>query len=327
MRHSPSSNSFAERENGEEDSPPSTSVELAPLTLGLFPRDRPVSGVQSVVQAQRQAGFDVVVDGQLGWDQGLASPVHAADGVTAGTSVSTIPGAATASQPRIVGPVQAGNVLAPPLRDASSRSDSVAVVVPGPYSLSTIVEDQYYGDDREVLAAMADLVAAELSEVPAHEQVIVHEPRLATDPPKDAFTAIPDAVDTAVAPTDSEVVLVPYGGVPTDRIHAHILDAAIDVLGYDFNADHDRAIELITEYGSTDAIAICALDVDTPGVPSVSTLRNRTTWVRDVLPDVVSFDSAYLAPNGGFMHCSLDRLDTILTTLVAVTDPENSVAN
>lgn len=289
-------------------------MEVTAHTIGLFPRSA-FDDVADVTQSQRAAGIQVVVDGQLGWEYGLASPVLAAGGVTAGDPVTTIQGASTAPRPIVKGPVTADTTTSSPFQFGASHGDSSAVIVPGPYTAAAMVEDRYYDTESELLAAMAHLLATELESGTDPDTVIVHEPRLATDPPTTGQAAIPDALDTVVDATDATVALIPYGGVLTDRVHAHVLDADIDVLGYDFIADHDQALELIAEYGTTDGIAICGLDVTTRGVPTTLTLEERIDWVSDRIPEVMRIESAALVPNHGLTNCSRDRVGPILQAL------------
>ncbi|MFB6104441.1 MAG: 5-methyltetrahydropteroyltriglutamate--homocysteine methyltransferase [Halobacteriaceae archaeon] len=290
-------------------------------SLGLFPRDsEAVTTIPDAVAIQRRAGLDAVVDGQLQWTGGLAHPLAAATGVTPGEPVHSIPGAETAPRPVIHGPLDAATVLATEVRALSTQTDRPVMVVPGPYTLATIADDRHYGDTADRLEAVAALLAAEIAATPPVETVLVHEPHLATTPPSGEVAGrVPTALDTALAPTDARSIVVPYGAVLTDRVHAHVLDADIDVLGYDLLADHTRVTDLIAEYGTTDAVALCVLDPRQP-VPSADTLTQRVRWVRDRVPEVVPIEEAVLCPTRGLNGVDADRLASVLSRLGRVAD-------
>jgi len=292
-------------------------VQCSALSLGFFPRPPDETApVESVVAAQRRAGIESVVDGQRGWTGGLAHPLLSATGVTPGAPRPGLPGTAGGPTPIVEAPLEAGPVLGTELAVLADLATAPVMVLPGPYTLATVADDRYYDDPAALLAAVAALLAAEVAAAPPMDTIVVHEPRLATRPPaEDLVARVPTALETVLAATAARSVVVPYGGVLTDRVHAHVLDADIDVLGYDLLADHDAAVDLVAEYGSTDAVALCVLDPTSR--TSTSTVADRVDWFRATVPDVVAFDAAILCPDRGLREVAPTRVETVLTALAA----------
>ncbi|PSP96748.1 5-methyltetrahydropteroyltriglutamate--homocysteine methyltransferase [Halobacteriales archaeon QS_5_70_17] len=222
----------------------------------------------------------------------------------------------TAGLDRIVeGQYRWDDMLAHPL--AVHDAVETRGIVPGPYSLADLATDEHYGDG--LLDAVADFLAGEIEAFPDHETLYVLEPSLVENAPGDgADERASEAVDRIAGATDAEVVVQPFYGALDEKVHAHLLDADVDAIGYDFVTDHEANLYNINEYGTTDSVALGLVDGQNTEVESPETIRERVAWVRENVP-AAEFDTVYVAPNAELFYLPTSRFEAKLDALAEAT--------
>ncbi|MCG1003591.1 MULTISPECIES: 5-methyltetrahydropteroyltriglutamate--homocysteine methyltransferase [Halobacterium] len=275
---------------------------------------------EELVALQRDAGLNRVVEGQARWDDMLAHPLTVHENVETGGIVRYYDNNNFYRDPIVQGELTFSGDLAADLEAASELTDDLQAVVPGPYSLSELATDDYYGDDEQFLAAVADFLAGEVEAFPDVETVFVLEPSLVTDPPEEGEDErASDAIDTVAQAADADVVAHTYWGALEEKVHAHLLDAGVDAIGYDFVTSHEDNLYNVTEYGTKDSVALGVVDGQNTLVESPETIRERVDWFRDSVPDAIEFDDAYVTANTGLFYLPVNRFEQKLQALADAT--------
>ncbi|WP_232685876.1 5-methyltetrahydropteroyltriglutamate--homocysteine methyltransferase [Halobacterium zhouii] len=275
---------------------------------------------EEYVTLQTEAGLDRVVEGQARWDDMLAHPLTVHDNVETGGIVRYYDNNNFYRDPIVEGELTFSGDLAADLDAASDLTDGLQAVVPGPYTLSELATDEHYGNDSDFQAAVAEFLAGEVEAFPdAVETVFVLEPSLVTDPPDDgADERASDAIDEVASATDADVVAHTYWGALDEKVHAHLLDADVDAVGYDLVSNHDDNAYNVAEYGTKDDVALGVVDGQNTLVESPDTIRERVEWFDDRVPG--GFDAAYLTPNTGLFYLPVNRFEEKLAALGAATE-------
>ncbi|WP_158056662.1 5-methyltetrahydropteroyltriglutamate--homocysteine methyltransferase [Halorussus halophilus] len=256
---------------------------------------------KEVIERQQDATLDRVVEGQLRWDDMLAHPLAVHDNVETRGIVRYYDNNNFYRDPVVTDELTFDGDIANELEAASgfASADELQAVVPGPYSLADLATDEYYGDEDDFLAAVADFLAGEVEAFPEVETLFVLEPSLVENVPGDgederASDAI-DAVTTA-APADTDVVVQTYWGALTEKVHAHLLDADFDALGYDFVSNHEENLYNINEYGTKGSIAAGVVDGQNTLVEDPGAIAERADWLEENTP-AADFETIYLTTN------------------------------
>ncbi len=198
--------------------------------------------------------------------------------------------------------------------------------LPGPYSLADLATDEFYGDDREFLSAVASFLAGEVESFPAHETLFLLDPSLVASPPDDDLAAaVPEAVDTVAGATDADVVVHTYFGALDEKTYAHLLDADIDAVGLDLvDADREGTVYNAVEYGITDDVALGVADGQNTLVESPETLRERASWFTEQVP-ATDFERVYLSTNTEPFYLPVNKHRAKLDAVGAAADLEREV--
>jgi len=251
-----------------------------------------------VVDAQTDAGLDRVVEGQLRWDDMLAHPLAVHDNVETRGIVRYYDNNNFYREPVVQDDLTFDGDVAAELDAAAEQvDDGLQAVLPGPYSLADLATDEHYGDETEFLHAVADFLAGEADAFPDVETLFLLEPSLVENAPSEGLDAeVPEAVTAVADAVDCEVVVHPYWGALDEKVYAHLLDADVDAVGFDFVADHEANLYNLQEYGATDDIALGLLDGQNTLVEEPEAINERVDWVFDNLP-VAEFDTTYVTTN------------------------------
>jgi 5-methyltetrahydropteroyltriglutamate--homocysteine methyltransferase len=270
---------------------------------------------ERVIADQHDANIDLIVEGQLRWDDMLAHPLTMAEGVDPGGIVRYYDNNNFYRDPVITGALGSSGDVARDLEVAREVTSNLQAVLPGPWTLTDLATDHYYGDDGALVAAIADLLADEVRAFPEHDRLVLPSPSLVTNPPENEHgNAVREAIDTVATASDAEVLVVPFYGVPDEATYAHLLDADVGI-GYDLVSDHHGAVELVGEYGTTETVLLGVVDGQHSGVEDVETVRERAAWFRDQIPDVNEPEEALLAPNTELFYLPVERYRAKLATL------------
>ena len=274
---------------------------------------------EELVAVQQDAGLDRVVEGQARWDDMLAHPLTVHDNVAPGGIVRYYDNNNFYRDPVVEGELTFSGDLAADLETAAELTDDLQAVVPGPYSLADLATDEHYGDDADFQAAVADFLAGEVEAFPdAVETVFLLEPSLVENAPGDgADERASEAVDTVAGATDADVVAHPYWGALDEKVHAHLLDADVDAIGYDLVANHDDNVYNVAEYGTKDSVALGVVDGQNTLVESPDTIRERVDWFEGQVPN--DFADVYVTANTGLFYLPVNRFEEKLRALGAAT--------
>ena len=267
-----------------------------------------------VVDRQREAGLDRIVEGQLRWDDMLAHPLCVHDNVETRGIVRYYDNNNFYREPVVRGDLTADGDIAAEL-DATPDADQA--VLPGPYSLSELATDEHYGDSAAFLDAVTEFLAAEVDSLPPVETLFLLEPSLVTDAPEDGEDERASrAIDAVASSTDADVVVHTYWGSIPEKPYAHLMDADIDAIGFDFVSDHEGSVYNIQEYGTKDEIALGVVDGQNTLVEEPTEIAERIEWVREQVP-AEAFDRIYATSNTELFYLPTNRAEAKLDALAA----------
>ncbi|WP_299333710.1 5-methyltetrahydropteroyltriglutamate--homocysteine methyltransferase [Haloplanus sp.] len=278
-----------------------------PEVLDVYERAR-----TDAVDTQGNAGLDRTVEGQPRWDDMLAHPLTVHENVETGGIIRYYDNNNFYRDPQVQGELTPSGDVAAELSavDATDRQ----AVLPGPYSLFDLATDEFYDDDAEFLDAVTDFLAGEIAEFPTHETLFLLEPSLVENAPDDDDNEhASEAIDRVAAATDADVVVHTYWGSIPERTYAHLMDADVDAIGFDFVADADESLYNINEYGTKDAVAMGLVDGQNTLVESPETIRDRVEWVDENTH--TEFDRAYLTSNTELFYLPVNRFEAKLKSL------------
>jgi len=267
-----------------------------------------------VLEAQETAGLDRVSEGQLRWDDMLAHPLVVHENVDTRGIVRYYDNNNFYREPVVAGELTYDGDVAAEL-DAAPGADQA--VLPGPYSLSELATDEHYGDDAAFLDAVAEFLAGEADGFPGVETLFVLEPSLVTDPPADGEDARASAaIDRVAGAVDADVVVHTYWGAIPEKPYAHLMDADVDAIGFDFVADHEENVYNIQEYGTKGSIALGVVDGKNTLVETPAEIAERVEWVRENVP-AQEFETVYATANTELFYLPVNKFEAKLESLAA----------
>jgi len=261
-----------------------------------------------VIDDQQEAGLDLITEGQLRWDDMLAHPLTVHDNVSAEGIVRYYDNNNFYREPVVEGELAFSGDVAGELEKAATQTDSLQAVLPGPYTLAELATDEFYGDEANFLGAVAEFLEGETEAFPEHETLFLLEPSLVTDAPGDGMDErASEAIDRVASATNADVVVQTYWGSLTEKVHAHLLDADIDAVGYDLVTDHEQNLENIAEYGTKDDVSLGIVDGQTTLVESAETVAERVEWFCAETPDPITFDNVYMTTNTELFYLPVSK--------------------
>ncbi|UIO98573.1 5-methyltetrahydropteroyltriglutamate--homocysteine methyltransferase [Halobaculum sp. CBA1158] len=271
------------------------------------------------VADQREAGVDRIVEGQGRWDDMLAHPLTVHDNVETGGIVRYYDNNNFYRDPRVVGELTASGDVAEELTaaaDLAGDDDALQAVLPGPYTLADLASDEHYGDAAEFLDAVGDFLADEVEAFPAHETLFLLEPSYVTNAPDDDLNELAsETIDRVAGATDADVVVHTYWEAFEETAYAHLMDAGVDAVGFDFvAADREANLECINELGTADDIALGLVDGQNTLVEDPETVAERVDWVRDQIP-AQEFETTYVTTNTEPFYLPVNKHQAKLSVL------------
>jgi len=276
-----------------------------------------------LVERQQTAGLDRIVEGQPRWDDMIAHPLAVADAVETRGIVRYYDNNNFYREPVVTDDLAATGDVAADLDAAADHVDSgLQAVLPGPYSLADLATDEHYGDEQAFLGAIAEFLAAEIAEFPDVETLFLLEPSLVENPPGDgADQRASEAIDHVAAATDADVVAHTYWGALEEKVYAHLMDADVDAVGFDFVNDHENNLYNINEYGTKSDVALGLVDGQNTLVEDPETIEERIEWVDEQTPSA-DFETVYATVNTETFYLPVNRFEEKLDALAAVTATE-----
>lgn len=275
-----------------------------------------------LVSCQREAGLDRIVEGQARWDDFLAHPLTVHGNVETRGIVRYYNNNNFYREPVVTGELHPEGDVAAELADVADVDGGLQGVLPGPYSLSDLATDEYYGDDDEFLAAVAEFLASEVEAFPEVETLFLLEPSLVESPfENDRGEAVSAAIDAVASAADADVVVFPYWGALEEHVYAHVLDADFDALGFDLISNHDENVYNAQEYGTTDDVALGVVDGKNTRLESPETVRERVEWFEEHTP-AESYGTVYVSANVELCYLPQSRFEEKLEVLGTATRRE-----
>jgi len=277
---------------------------------------------EEVVRTQQSAGLDRIVEGQLRWDDMLAHPLAVHDNVGTRGIVRYYDNNNFYREPVVEGELTPDGDVAAELDAVATQVETgLQAVLPGPYSLSELATDEHYGDGAAFLDGVADFLAGEVDAFPEVETLYLLEPSLVTDPPGDGLDErASEAIDTVASATDAEVVVHTYWGALEEKVHAHLLDAAIDAVGYDLVSDHEQTLYNVNEYGTKDDVALGLVDGQNTLVETPAEIRERIEWFLGETTN--DFGTVYATPNTELFYLPVNKFEAKLESLAEAASEE-----
>ena len=278
-----------------------------------------------VIERQQEAGLDRVVEGQLRWDDMLAHPLAVHDNVDTRGIVRYFDNNNFYREPVVTGELTPGGDIATELDAATELVDEgLQAVLPGPYTLADLATDDHYGDEAALLEGVTEFLAAEAGAFPEVETLFLLEPSLLESPPGDgADERASDAIDAVASAVDADVVAHTYwesregaGGL-AEKVYAHLLDADLDAVGFDFVNGHNETVYNVNEYGCTGDVALGVTDGQNTLVESPSKIRERVDYVLENTPGA-DFERVYVTANTGLFYLPVGKFGRKLDALAAV---------
>jgi 5-methyltetrahydropteroyltriglutamate--homocysteine methyltransferase len=271
---------------------------------------------KEVIGVQESSGLDRIVEGQLRWDDMLAHPLAVHDNVDTQGIIRYYDNNNFYRDPVVQGDLTFDGDVAAELESAAEYAEgSLQAVLPGPYSLADLATDEHYGDDAEFLAAVGEFLAGEVDAFPDVETLTLLEPSLVENAPEDGEDErASEAIDAVASAIDADVVVQSYWGALDEKVYAHLLDADIDAVGFDFVANKEDNLYNINEYGATDDVALGLVDGQNTLVESPETIRERVAWIDEQTPGA-EFDTAYLTSNTELFYLPVNKFEEKLEAL------------
>ena len=285
------------------------------------------------IDRQRDAGLDLIGEGQLRWDDMLAHPLAVHDNVETRGIVRYYDNNNFYRDPVVTGDLTFDGDVAAELEAAvelrstsrqnssssetaaAAETDSLQAVLPGPYSLADLATDEHYGDEAEFLDAVADFLVGEAEAFPDVETLFLLEPSLVENAPGDGVDErASEAVDAVANAVDAEVVAHTYWGALDEKVYAHLLDADVDAVGFDFVADQADNLYNINEYGATDDVALGLVNGQNTLMEDADAIRERVEWVDEQTPGA-DFGKAYLTANAELFYLPYSEFEQKLQAL------------
>ncbi|WP_284014141.1 5-methyltetrahydropteroyltriglutamate--homocysteine methyltransferase [Halobaculum litoreum] len=272
-----------------------------------------------VVADQREAGLGRIVEGQGRWDDMLAHPLTVHDSVETGGIVRYYDNNNFYRDPRVVDDLAASGDVAAELTAATAHlgdDDALQAVLPGPYTLADLATDEHYGDEAAFLDAVGEFLAGEVEAFPAHETLFLLEPSFVTNAPDDDLNELAsETIDRVAGATDADVVVQTYWAAFEEKAYAHLMDADVDAVGFDFvAADREANLECVNELGTKDDIALGLVDGQNTLVEQPETVAERVDWVDDQIP-AQEFDTTYVTPNTETFYLPVNKHKAKLSVL------------
>ncbi len=266
-----------------------------------------------LVEWQIGAGLDRIVEGQARWDDMLAHPLSVHESVETRGIVRYYDNNNFYREPVVRGELSPDGDVAVEL----SASDASQAVLPGPYSLSKLATDEHYGDEATFLDAVAEFLAAEVQTSPPVETLFLLEPSLVTDAPGDgADERVSAAIDAVASATDADVVVHTYWGSIPEKAYAHLMDADVDAIGFDFVSDHEGSVYNIQEYGTKDSVVLGVVDGQNTLVETPEDIAGRVEWVCEQTP-IESFETVLVSSNTELFYLPTNKAEAKLDALAA----------
>jgi 5-methyltetrahydropteroyltriglutamate--homocysteine methyltransferase len=278
------------------------------------------------IRDQERAGVDCITDGEMRRESYSNRFATSLDGLDLNdpfirkTQGFEIPMPRVVGPVRRVGPVEINDLL---FLKANTQLES-KITLPGPFTLSKQVSDEYYGDPEALAMAYAEAVNAEALDLQAAGADVIQldEPWLREDPDganRYGIKVINRALE-GITTTTAIHLCFGYGFVVSaDKPKAYaflsqLADCNVDQISIEAAQPH-LDLGVFSDL-SNKAIVLGIVDLSTNEVESIDTLADR---IRRALP-FIEPDRLIPAPDCGMKYLSREAAFGKLTAMVAAAE-------
>ena len=271
-----------------------------------------------VIERQQEANLDLVVEGQLRWDDMLVHPFAVHDAVDTRGIVRYYDNNNFYRETVVTDELSFNGDIAAELEEAEEQTDSLMAVLPGPYSLADLATDEYYSDEQTFVNAVGEFIAEEANAFPEVEALFLPDPSLVTAPPEDdVLSAVKEALNTVSNAVDAPVLLHPYWEAFDEDTYTTVLDTDIDAVGFDLINAAEKNKRVATEYGIPDSVVLGVVDGQNTRVESSAEINNRVDQFTSATSKP---ETAYITSNTGLFYLPMNRFGEKLDALGAATE-------
>ena len=276
----------------------------------------------TVIDWQRDAGLDRIVEGQLRWDDMLAHPLAVHEAVDTGGLRRYYDNNNFYREMRVTGPLTPNGDVARELEVATERTgaDRLQAVLPGPISLFDLATDDHYGNAEAFLDGIATYLAREIEAMPPVSTCLLVEPSLASDDLPITTEQIVDAIDRVVSSTSeagiSETIVHIQWGVPSESVYRELLSLDRVGIGFDLVTAKAESDTLLDEYGAPSTVSLGLVDGQNTRVESPNEIVESAD---SFLSDRDDVTTAYLTLNTEGFYLPTNRFREKIQSLAAVT--------
>lgn len=246
------------------------------------------------IGAMVRAGLDIITDGEMrreSYANRFATALEGLDldrpGVARSRTGRSIP------VPRVVGPVRrSGPVQVRDVQFLRSHTDrQIKITLPGPFTMSKQVQDEYYGDDRSLALDIAAAVNEEVRDLHAAgaDTVQIDEPLLQAWPDQARRYAI-EAINRALQGATGATALhtcFGYGHIPAERPRAYPFLAELNECAADQLSIEGAQLHLdpsVLRSVRDKTIILGVIDIVDPSVETPAVVATRIRAALEYVP-------------------------------------------
>jgi len=271
---------------------------------------------REAIAEQVEAGLDVVTDGMIRWEDPLSRVARGLSGMEIRGMLRFFDTNTFYRQPVVVGGLERkAPITIEDFRFAASCSKKpVKVVLPGPYTLAALSQDEFYHDRKALVMDLAWILNAEARDlIEAGAQWIqFDEPAILRN--KQDWPLFEAAGVTVLDGLDgANTMLQTYFG-DLAGIYPEILALPYDYIGVDFTEYGAVNFELLEEYPFTKGLAMGLIDARNTRMESVE----GTVRVIGGLAALLPHEMTMLTPNCGLEFLPRDYAQNKLQRLVEI---------
>lgn len=254
-------------------------------------------GREQVIDIQKNSGLDVLVEGQLGWDDLLADFAGRLKGIDMNGLLRFFDNNRYYRCPVFKDEIGYNPATIEEYKKANNISDTnnVKPVIPGPYTLLNLSENNYYNSEENLLYDLSNTINKELKNLESNgaEIIQIDEPSIVEESKKDIVV---ESIKKTVEGIDAKVFLYTYFG-HINEYYPYLLDI-VDGVGIDLISG-EKNINAIREFGCDISLALGIMDARNTKLENIEELNTKVNQVLELAEP----SEMYINPN-----CGLDFL-------------------
>jgi 5-methyltetrahydropteroyltriglutamate--homocysteine methyltransferase len=221
------------------------------------------SAREFIIGEQQNAGLDLIVEGQLRWDDMLAHPLSVHESTETRGLVRYYDNNNFYRDVVVKGELSSNGDIGDELKKTKGLIEFPHAIIPGVYTLSKLVTDEYYGSSEKFIEAIGEFLAYEIDQFPTFKYLTMLEPSLFFDPPE------------------------------KNQMYENILDLDIGI-GYDFVNSSEKNIDLMNEFGTPKTITLGVVNGQNTSIESVDKIKETIGKVDDYKEGI---ENLLISPN------------------------------